>query len=60
MLDGLAMAETTPGPLIMVVQDYFAAVVALITFAGFWKWNWPIHWVVATGGVAGVVLRMAK
>ncbi len=40
------------------VVDYFAGTVALLSFAGFWKWNWPIHWVVLAGGVIGMAWRM--
>jgi chromate transporter len=40
------------------VVDYFAATMALLSFAGFWRWNWPIHWVVLAGGVIGVAWRL--
>jgi chromate transporter len=40
------------------VVDYFAAAAAMVSFAGFWKWNWPIHWVVLAGGILGVAWRL--
>ena len=43
MIDGLGLAETTPGPLIMVVQ-----------FVGFMAgWNYPGAWRPITGGLVG-------
>jgi chromate transporter len=43
MIDGLGLAETTPGPLIMVVQ-----------FVGFMAgWNYPGSWDPVIGGVIG-------
>jgi chromate transporter len=40
------------------VVDYFAATMALFSFAGFWKWSWPIHWVVLAGGILGVAWKL--
>jgi chromate transporter len=43
MIDGLGLAETTPGPLIMVVQ-----------FVGFMAgWNYPGSWTPLVGGLIG-------
>jgi chromate transporter len=40
------------------VVDYFAATLAVISFAGFWKWSWPIHWVVLAGGLVGMAWKI--
>jgi chromate transporter len=46
MIDGLGLAETTPGPLIMVVQ-----------FIGFMAgWNYPGNWSPVIGGMIGSVV----
>jgi chromate transporter len=38
--------------------DWFACVLAFITFAGLWRWKWNVVFVVLGAGVAGLLYKM--